>query len=142
MKEKTKRRLKWLSFKSAGIAVSVALPAWAILEKLPLWRAETGTGRMLGMGGVMIATVALVTFKRTVLDYIREKTGFKSAPPLAIWGVLLIASFALSAFADMLADMRVIFIAGLVGSGIGTVLNFVGETVNEGKEAEEVKEDE
>lgn len=136
MKQKTKRRIKLLSFKSAGVVASVALPAWAILEKFPIWKVETGTAKTLGIGGIMIAIVALVTFKRSILNYIKEKTGMKTAPPLAIWAVLLIASFALTAVANILADMRVIFIAGLAGSGIGTVLNFIGETLGESEDSE------
>lgn len=136
MKQKTKKRLKILSFKSAGVVVSVALPAWAILEKFPVWKAETGTVRTLGIGGIMVAIVAFVTFKRSILNYIKEKTGMKTAPPLAIWAVLLIASFALTAVANILVDMRVIFIAGLAGSGIGTVLNFIGETAGESTDSE------
>ena len=131
MKAKTKRRIKLVSFRAAGASVAIGLPAWAILAKFPVWRTETGTLGMLGMGGIMIAVVALVTFKRTVLDFIKEKTGMKTSPPLAVWGVLLIASFILSAFAELLSDMRGIFIAGLVGSGVGTVLNIIGDRLSE-----------
>lgn len=131
MKEKTKRRIKLLSFKSAGVLTAVAFPAWAIFEKFPIWKEETGTSKTLGIGAIMVAIVAIITFKTSIINYIKEKTGVKSAPPLAIWTVLIIASFALTAVANILVDMRTIFIAGFAGSGIGTILNFIGESANE-----------
>ena len=127
------RRLRLICFKGAGIAVSVGLPVWAILEKFPAWHSQAGVAGTLGIGGAMAATVALVTFKRTVFDYVKEKTGIKHAPPLAIWCALLALSFALSAAASLLSDMRSVFISGAVGSGIGTVLNFIGESASKDK---------
>ena len=129
MRARTKKRLTLLSFKGASIAVSAGMPIWAILEKFPLWREEAGALQTLGIGGVMIVAVSVITFKKTVFNYLKEKTGMKSAPPLAIWAVLLFVSFALSALADAMSDMRTVFVAGIVGSGIGTALNFIGETL-------------
>ncbi len=140
MKQKNKRRLKLLSFKGAGIVTSVALPVWAIIERFPILKAESGTGRMLGIGGLMTAVVLLITFKRTVFDYIKEKTGIRHAPPFAVWSALLIASFAVGVLADAMAELRAVFVAGAVGSGIGTVLSIIGDNVSD-KVVEDSRED-
>ena len=129
MKSSGKGKVKYLCIKGTGIVVSAAIPVIAILKKLPFWRAEAGVTRTVGVGAVMAAIVVLITFKKTVFNYLKEKTGMNHMPPLMLWGGLLIGSLLLNAAADMLSDMRSVFVAGFVGCAVGSVLTVIADNL-------------
>lgn len=120
MTEKAKKTLTRTLLKAGGIAASIGLPAWAILEKFPVWKAEQGTGKTIGIGAVMVLFVLLVTFRKTVWTFVQEKTGLKSAPPLMMWAVLFCVFLGLQSLIGILADLITICLAGIVGCAIGT----------------------
>ena len=127
MKNRSKKKIKYLCVKGTGIVVSAAIPVIAILKKLPLWRAEAGVTGTVGIGAVMAGIVVLITFKKTVFNYLKEKTGMNHTPPLLLWVGLRIGSLVLNSVADILSDMRAVFVAGVAGCAIGTVLNLIAE---------------
>lgn len=126
MSEKKRKTLYWV-FKSLGVAIAFALPAWAILERFPLWKVTYGTGRSIGAGSILIIIVMFVIFKKSIFDFFMDRLKLHHAPPLAVWLVMLIISYVLMYIAKFLYDMTMIFWMGLIGCGIGTLLTFIAE---------------
>lgn len=126
MTEKKRKRLYWI-FKISAVVVSCLLPIWAILERYPLWTEAHGVGRSLGAGGILILIVLLVVFRKAVFNFMIDRLKLKHAPPLVIWLVMLITSYALVYIGKFLYDMTSVFWMGLIGCAIGTLLTFIAE---------------
>lgn len=126
MTETKRKRLYWL-FKILSIVVSCAFPILAVIEKFPIWSDENGAARSIGAGAVMIAAVLVIVFRRTVFDFIRDHINLKYAPPLLIWAVLIVISYAFVYISDALRDMNTIFWMGLIGCSVGTLLTYIAE---------------
>lgn len=126
MTERKRKTLYW-TFKIASILISVALPIWAICAKFPIWTEQSGAGRSVGAGVILIGIVLLIVFRRTVFDFLREHLNLKHAPPLAIWLVLIIISYTFVYIADAVRDMNTVFWMGFIGCAIGTLLTYIGE---------------
>lgn len=125
MTEKKRKRLYWL-FKIFGVLISCAFPAWAILEKFPMWRTE-GNVRALGVGSILMFIVILIVFRKSVFEFIRAKFNLHHAPPLAIWLTLIVISYILIFIGEFMRDLTTVFWMGLIGCTIGTVLTFIAE---------------
>lgn len=130
MTEKKRKRLFWI-FKISGILISCALPIWTICDRFPLWAEDYGAPRTVGFGIILIAIVLVIIFRRTVFDFIRDHYRLSHAPPLAVWLVMLIASYILVYIGEVMRDMTSVFWMGLIGCGIGTVFTFVSEKFND-----------
>ena len=126
MSEKKRNTLYWL-FKIAGIFISCLLPIWSICEKYPVWTVTHGKIHSLGTGGILIAIVLIVIFRRTVFDFLRDRFNLRHAPPLLVWPSLLVTSYALMYISKFLYDMNTIFWMGFIGCAIGTFLTFIAE---------------
>lgn len=137
MMERKRKTLYWV-LKILSILVACALPIWAICEKFPIWTAVHGTSHSVGVGGILILIVLLIIFRRTVFNFIRDKMNLKHAPPLAVWGVMLVISYILVYLNNFMRDMTTVFWMGLIGCAIGNVLTFVAEN----KFAKKVTKDE
>jgi amino acid transporter len=125
MTEKKHKRLYWL-FKTLSVIISCAFPAWAILEKFPMWRTE-GNVRALGVGSILMFIVILIVFRKSVFEFIRAKFNLHHAPPLAIWLTLIVISYILIFIGEFMRDLTTVFWMGLLGCTIGTVLTFIAE---------------
>jgi amino acid transporter len=125
MTEKKHKRLYWL-FKTLSVIISCAFPAWAILEKFPMWRTE-GNVRALGVGSILMFIVILIVFRKSVFEFIRAKFNLHHAPPLAIWLTLIVISYILIFIGEFMRDLTTVFWMGLIGCTIGTVLTFIAE---------------
>lgn len=126
MTERKRKVLFWL-FKLAGILISCALPIWAICEKFPIWEYSHGTNRTVGVGIILIAMVLLIIFRKTVFDFIKERLDLKHAPPVAIWLVMIVASYILIYLGEFMRDMTTVFWMGFIGCAIGTLLTYISE---------------
>lgn len=126
MTEKKRKRLYWI-FKISAVVISCLLPIWAICERFPIWTVTHGTGRSLGAGGILILIVLLVIFRKAVFNFMADRLKLKHAPPLVIWLVMLITSYALVYIGKFLYDMTSVFWMGLIGCAIGTLLTFIAE---------------
>lgn len=135
----TDRKLKALYwfFKVSSVLISVALPIWAICAKFPIWTEQSGAGRSVGAGAILILLVLLIVFRKTVFDFIREHFNIKHAPPLAIWIVLIIISYTFVYIASALRDMNTIFWMGFIGCAIGTLLTYIAESCFRKKDDDE-----
>ena len=127
MKESRRNKLYWI-FKMASIFISCAMPCWAIWAKFPIWTEQSGVGRSIGAGFIMICIALLIVFKRAVFDYIREHLNIKHAPPLTIWLVFIIISYTFVYIADVLRDMNTVFWMGFLGCAIGTLFTYIAES--------------
>ena len=136
MTEKKRNVLYW-TFKLSSILISCALPIWAICAKFPIWSEQSGTGRSVGAGLILISMVLLIVFRRTVFDFIRDHLDIKHAPPLTIWLVLIIISYTFVYIADALRDMNTVFWMGFIGCAIGTVLTYIAESCFGKKESKD-----
>lgn len=134
----TKRKSKvlyWV-FKIVGVLISCAFPVWAICEKFPIWTTIHGSGRSIGVGGILVLIVLLVIFRKSVFGFLRDRLKLKHAPPLVVWLVLLIIAYVLMYISNFIKDMTTIFWMGLLGCAIGTLLTFIGENCFNKKENE------
>ena len=121
------RKLKYLLFKLASVLVSCALPIFAVCEHFPVWTTAYGASRSLGAGAVISLIVIVTVFRRSVFQFMRDKMKLRHAPPLAVWLIMLIASYVLLYISRFLSDLTTFFWFGLVGCAIGTVLTFIAE---------------
>lgn len=126
MEKKKRKRLFW-TYKLIGIFISCALPIWTICDRFPLWMEDYGVPRTAGIGIILITTVLLIVFRKTVFDFLRDHFKLHHAPPLAVWLGLLIFSYILVYIGEVMRDMTSVFWMGLIGCGIGTVFTFVSE---------------
>lgn len=127
MTDSKRKKLYWL-FKVASILISCALPIWAICAKFPIWTEQSGAGRSVGAGVILIAIVLLIVFRRTVFDFAREHLNIKHAPPMTIWLVLIVISYTFVYIANVMRDMNTIFWMGFIGCAIGTLLTYIAES--------------
>lgn len=138
-------RVKYWILQIAAFLVAVIPPVWAVCEKLPVWRVRYGTAQTFGFGLVILLVVLLVVFRKTLLvlvrgwldvlcDKIKEKTGIVHIPPMLslvlTWATALLVVVALipvvSGLYVILVDLKGIFMAGLVGAGLGWLLSLIG----------------
>ena len=127
MKTKPNRKLIYWLFKTASIVAASVLPLWGVLEKFPLWVEDYGTGRSLGVGGIIGIVVLLVVFRRTIFNFLKDKWKMRYAPPITIWIVMIVISYMLMFVSKFLYDITTVFWLGFIGSAIGAVFTFVGE---------------
>ena len=133
MSEKKRSILYWV-FKVLGIIISCALPIWAICEKFPIWTEAHGASHTVGAGGILILIVLLVIFRKTVLNFMRDKMKLQHAPPIAVWLVLIIVAYVLTYINKFIQDLTAVFWMGLIGCAIGTLLTFISENMYGKKE--------
>lgn len=124
-------KLKCAGLRTGGIAVSIAAPAWAIFEKLPVWTKYNGIKSGLGVGGILILIITLFTLRKTVYNYFKEKFKIKTAPPLFIWINLFIVVLTISAIGTIISDLKTICLAGIIGSGVGSLMTFFANNIEE-----------
>ena len=126
MTDKKRNALYWV-FKVASIGISCLFPIWAACEKFPIWVDTHGASRTVGTGGIIILTVLLIVFRKTVFQFIQDRLNLKHAPPITIWLVLLIVAYVLLYIVKFIADLTLILWMGLFGCGIGNLLTFIAE---------------
>lgn len=124
---KTKRNTLYTLFKGLSIVISCLLPLWGVYEKFPIWIDEHGMGNSLGVGGVIGIFILLVIFRRTVFGYLKDKWKMKYAPPITIWGVMIVISYMLMFINKFLYDLTIVFWMGLIGCAIGAIFTFIAE---------------
>lgn len=128
MKKTTQNNIFYWLLKGGGIGISAALPLWVVLEKFPLWVETHGAGRSVGAGGIIGLVIAAVIFRKTIIGYFKEKLKVTHTPPIAFWIVGLIITYSLMFIVKFLADVSTVLWMGLIGSTIGSILTFAGET--------------
>lgn len=126
MTEKKRNALYW-TFKIGSILISIGLPIWAILAKFPIWTEQSGAGRSVGAGLILILLVLLIVFRKTVFGFIKDHFKISHAPPLAIWLVFIIISYTFVFIGNALRDMNTVFWMGFIGCAIGTLLTYIAE---------------
>lgn len=139
MKKPTKNNLLYWLLKGVGIIISALLPIWVVFEKFPLWAETHGTGKTIGMGGLIGATILIVIFRKTVIGYLKEKLNLNHTPPLMMWIVSLIVTYTLIYIIKFLYDLALVLWMGLLGSVIGTLFTFAAEILF-GNEREKVED--
>lgn len=135
MSHRRRKTFYWL-FKITSILIACALPIWAIWERFPMWTETHGATRSIGAGGILVLFVLLIIFRKTVFNFITDRLKLKHAPPLFVWGIMLVISYVLVYIANFMRDMTTIFWMGLIGCAIGNVLTFIAED-RFGKEQED-----
>lgn len=127
MKTERKYKTLYLLFKIGGIVISCLFPIWAICDKFPLWAENHGAGRSIGVGAILILIVLTIIFRKSVFSFLKEKLKLNHAPPLAVWLIMLIASYIMIFIGNFLLDLTTVLWMGLVGCALGTLLTFIGE---------------
>ena len=134
MKATQNNTIYWV-LKVASIIVSCLFPVIAICDKFPIWTESHGVLGSIDTGGLLIAIVLLVIFRRTVFDFLKERWKLKHAPPITVWIVMLIIAYSLLYVCKFLTDIILVFWMGFLGCGLGTILTMVAENCF-GKEKE------
>lgn len=128
---KIPNKVKSIGLHTAGTVVSIAVPAWAIFEKLPIWTRHDGIKNSIGVGGVLILIITILTLRKTIFNYFKEKLKLKTAPPLFMWISLFIIVLVISAIGTIISDLKTICIAGIIGSGAGSLMIFFANNIEE-----------
>lgn len=123
---KKRKALYWI-FKLMSVAISCALPIWAICEKFPLWTESHGSSRAAGVGIILILVVLAIVFRRTIFKFVVDRFKLQHAPPLFVWIALLILSYVLIYIGNFMQDMTTVFWMGLIGCAIGTLITYIAE---------------
>lgn len=126
MSEK-KRIIKYWVLKVLSIIISCGLPIYAVWEHFPIWTVSHGAARSVGAGGIICIIVIAIIFRKAVFNYIRDKMKLQNAPPLAVWLILIVASYILLYINQFIRDLTTVFWMGLVGCAIGTFLTYIAE---------------
>lgn len=126
MMSKKRKFVYWL-FKVVSIAVSCTLPIWAICERYPMWVTECGTHRSIGAGGILGLAVVLIILRRPLFKFIKDRLKLKYAPPVLVWVIMILISYALLYINRFMLDVVDICWMGFIGCGIGSLLTFIAE---------------
>lgn len=129
-----KRKLLYILFKVGAILVSCLFPMWAVCERFPIWTMTHGSGRSVGVGGIVILIVLAIVFRKTVFNFLSDRFKLKHAPPIFVWLIMLIVSYILLYISNFLSDLVTVLWMGVIGCAIGTVLTFIGENFFGNKE--------
>ena len=124
--ERRNKLLYWV-FKIGGIVISCFFPIWAVCEKFPIWSESYDTGRSVGVGAILILTVLIIIFRKSVFKFITDRFNLKHAPPLFVWLVLLIISYVLIYIGNFLKDLTTVLWMGMLGCAIGTFPTYIAE---------------
>ena len=128
-----KRKLFFWLFKALSVIVACAFPVVAVCEKFPIWTESVGKGRSVGVGLILILIVMAIIFRKSVLNFFRDKLKLQHAPPIAVWIGCLIASYVLMYIGAFVEDLNIVFWMGLVGCAVGNVLTFISNRFAEEK---------
>lgn len=124
MSQRKRKVFYWL-FKALSVIVACAFPVVAICEKFPIWKEKTGVLHSIGVGAILILIVVAIIFRKSVLDFCKDKLKLQHAPPIAVWIGFLIASYILIFIGNFMTDLNTVFWMGLVGCAVGNVLTFI-----------------
>lgn len=128
MSEK-KRKFKYWLFKILSIIISCGLPIYAVQEHFPIWTESFGTSRSVGAGFIISMIIIVIVFRKAVFQFMRDRMNLQHAPPLAVWLIMLIASYILLYINQFIRDLTTVFWFGLVGCAVGTVFTFIAENI-------------
>lgn len=123
--DKNRSNLYWL-FKIGGVLISCLFPILTICEKFPIWKAVHGN-RSIGVGAILILIVVAIIFRKSVFRFLADKLKLNHAPPITVWIIMLIISYALIFIGDFLRDLTTVLWMGMIGCAIGNLLTFIGE---------------
>lgn len=113
----------------SGIITACLCPIYAVIEHFPIWLERNGTGRTLGVGAILILIILAVVFRKTVINYFREKFKTHTFPPVMGWIVLLCIAYVLQFINAFIIDMTAVFWAGLVGGLIGSFFMWLADRI-------------
>lgn len=136
MTEQKKKRIYWM-LQALSFLVSAGIPIAAVYNKFPNWVREQSTGSALGAGAIFAIVILCVTFRKTLFSTLKARLGITSVPPFVGWAVFLVAVEGLSRIATILHDVKVICIAGVVGSLLGMACSVISNFFRPAKNAEE-----
>lgn len=105
-----------------AFAVSAGFPIAAIADRFALWTKTEGVSVSLGSGAILIAIVAVITFRKVIFAWIKDRLGLNACPPVVFWLVGFLILIGLGKINTIIDDLTTVSIAGLVGSGVGYFL--------------------
>ncbi|MBE6693377.1 MAG: hypothetical protein E7589_01245 [Ruminococcaceae bacterium] len=126
---KTVSNLLSAALRLAAFAVSAGCPIWVIIDKFPLWSKSEGVSVSIGGGAILVIAVAVITFRKVIFAWIKERLGLNTCPPVVFWLVGFFAMVGLGKITTIIDDLTTVCMAGLVGSGIGYFLVFAAGVI-------------
>ena len=112
-----------------GIFLSGYLPISAVVDHFPIWLEHKGTGRTIWVGAILILIILAVIFRKTVINYVRERLKTHSYPPVMGWVVLLCVTYVLRFINDFIIDMTSVFWMGLIGGLLGSLCMWLADRI-------------
>jgi hypothetical protein len=79
------------------------------------------------VGAILILIVVAIIFRKSVFRFLADKLKLNHAPPITVWLIMLIISYALIFIGDFLRDLTTVLWMGMIGCAIGNLLTFIGE---------------
>ena len=105
--------------KGTAVGIDVIVPLVATLSQFPIWIEQSADATVSGLF-LLFAMLSCIPFLKQIKEY------FKSPSAWVIWAILLVVFIALQ---NIIAQMVVISLAGLIGNLIGMGIYKVGESM-------------
>jgi hypothetical protein len=128
-----KDKILYWALRLLGIFISGCLPISAVIEHFPLWIEHKGAGRTIWVGTLLILIIVAVIFRKTVINYIRERFKTRTYPPVMGWVAMLCIAYVLRFINDFIMDMTSIFWMGLIGGLLGSLCLWFADRIKKKK---------
>lgn len=105
-------------------AVTVGMPLTIVAYKFPLWKAQGGGSGAMGAGTIILIIIVLVTFRKYIVAWAKEKLGALSAGVslVLLWSTLAVVCMVLASITTILEDLATVFLFSAIGAAIGVAL--------------------
>lgn len=124
-----KNSTKGAIIKTVALGIDVGVPLAATLTQFPLWVEQSAEATMSGL--------CLVLLGLSVLPFLKQlKEYFKSPSAWVVWGIIFVLLLMLKNIID---QILVVSLAGLIANAIGAGMYNIGKVVGEKEDKRGVK---
>ena len=133
MRAQTKRKLAVGALRGGAYAATVAPPIAVMAANFPMVVEKTNEGVSLGVSAVLAGIIMIVTLKAQLWKKIKEKLGINSVGSTLVWGIIYGVALSVELIYPIIAQVKFVCIAGLVGAGCGQAMTSAAKSLEEGE---------
>ena len=136
MAKLTASKRRWIArgLKVLAFTVNILFPAWAVMDKFPVWKEERGLLASLGVGALIIGVIVAWTARNALAAWVKRMLGDFAYAQSAFWLGGVVILLILNAVAGLVADLLTVWIAGTAGMLAGTAILWAAKRVSGGAE--------